>query len=74
MRAVYVLRRAMGARIVNGGDAGEVATADLSSSRVLAADARQRWIDQARSDRTARRRVALPEQLSVSTLRFVGGS
>jgi hypothetical protein len=34
-----------GARIVSGGDDGEVVTTDLGSSRVLGADAKHRWID-----------------------------
>jgi WD40 repeat protein len=34
-----------GARIVSGGDDGKVVTTDLGSSRVLATDPRQRWID-----------------------------
>jgi len=34
-----------GARIVSGGDDGKVVTTDLGSSRVLATDAKHRWID-----------------------------
>ena len=34
-----------GVRIVSGGDDGKVVTTDLGSSRVLTADAKQRWID-----------------------------
>ena len=34
-----------GARLVSGGDDGKVVTTDLGSSRVLATDAKQRWID-----------------------------
>jgi WD40 repeat protein len=34
-----------GARIVTGGDDGKVVTTDLGSSRVLATDAKHRWID-----------------------------
>ncbi len=34
-----------GARIVTGGDDGKVVTTDLGSTRVLAADAKHRWID-----------------------------
>jgi WD40 repeat protein len=34
-----------GARIVSGGDDGKVVTTDAGSSRVLATDPRQRWID-----------------------------
>jgi len=64
-----------GARIVNGGDAGELGSTDLGPSRFLAADARHRWIDHAAlGPDSAGRRVALPEQRSASTLRFVGGS
>jgi hypothetical protein len=44
----------MGTRFVNGGDVGEVATADLSSSRVLAADASNAGSIKQRSNRTAR--------------------
>jgi len=35
-----------GARVVSGGDDGKVVTTDLGSSRVLATDAKHRWIDQ----------------------------
>jgi WD40 repeat protein len=34
-----------GARIVTGGDDGKVVTTDLGSTRVLATDAKHRWID-----------------------------
>jgi len=34
-----------GAHIVSGGDDGKVVTTDLGSSRVLATDPRQRWVD-----------------------------
>ena len=34
-----------GARIVSGGDDGKVVTTDLGSTRVLATDAKRRWID-----------------------------
>jgi WD40 repeat protein len=34
-----------GARIVSGGDDGKVVTTDVGSSRVLASDAKHRWID-----------------------------
>src|SRR6202034_1470633 len=34
-----------GARIVSGGDDGKVVTTDAGSSRVLATDAKRRWID-----------------------------
>jgi hypothetical protein len=34
-----------GARILSGGDDGKVVTTDLGSSRVLASDAKHRWID-----------------------------
>jgi WD40 repeat protein len=34
-----------GARIVSGGDDGKVVTTDLGASRVLATDAKHRWID-----------------------------
>jgi WD40 repeat protein len=33
------------ARVVSGGDDGKVVTTDLGSSRVLATDPRQRWVD-----------------------------
>src|SRR6202050_4598621 len=34
-----------GERIISGGDDGKVVTTDLGSSRVLATDAKHRWID-----------------------------
>lgn len=47
-----------GARIVSGGDDGEVVTTDLGSSRVLGADAKHRWIDQ------------LPRRMRIATARI----